>query len=141
MCEYYFDSKNYLSVMCRGEEIVMPAEQTGLVKENYLWKVLLRRGSGPESAYLKVGNSGEFIDKDLAEHAWGPIVSALCRAYDKAPDRSLQRKVAQTFLRFVYSYATYNKSGPILATASYSTFSVARQSVLTITCAVTWIRS
>ncbi|KYN33563.1 Golgi-specific brefeldin A-resistance guanine nucleotide exchange factor 1 [Trachymyrmex septentrionalis] len=82
----------------KGEEIVMPAEQTGLVKENYLWKVLLRRGSGPESMYLKVGNSGEFIDKDLAEHAWAPIVSALCRAYDKAPDRSLQRKVAQTFL-------------------------------------------
>ncbi|KAG5305975.1 GBF1 factor, partial [Pseudoatta argentina] len=82
----------------KGEEIVMPAEQTGLVKENYLWKVLLRRGSGPESMYLKAGNSGEFIDKDLAEHAWAPIVSALCRAYDKAPDRSLQRKVAQTFL-------------------------------------------
>ncbi|EZA59947.1 hypothetical protein DMN91_000370 [Ooceraea biroi] len=82
----------------KGEEIVMPAEQTGLVKDNYLWKVLLRRGSGPESVYLKVGNSGEFIDRDLAEHAWGPIVSALCRAYDKTQDRSLQRKVAQAFL-------------------------------------------
>lgn len=79
----------------------MPAEQTGLVKENYLWKVLLRRGSGLESVYLKVGNSGEFIDRDLAEHAWGPIISALCRAYDKAPDKSLQHKVAQTFFRFV----------------------------------------
>jgi len=79
----------------------MPAEQTGLVKDNYLWKVLLRRGAGPESIYLKVGNFGEFIDRDLAEHAWGPIVSALCRAFDKAPDRSLQRKVALTFLRFV----------------------------------------
>lgn len=101
---------------------MMPAEQTGLVKENYLWKVLLRRGFGPESMYLKVGNSGEFIDKDLAEHAWAPIVSALCRAYDKAPDRSLQRKVAQTFLRFVYSVATYYKFILILAIA-YSLFS------------------
>ncbi|XP_012524648.1 Golgi-specific brefeldin A-resistance guanine nucleotide exchange factor 1 [Monomorium pharaonis] len=82
----------------KGEEIVMPAEQTGLVKENYLWKVLLRRGSGPESMYMKVGNSGEFIDKDLAECAWGPIVSALCRAYDKTPDISLQHKVVTTFL-------------------------------------------
>ncbi|XP_025992136.2 Golgi-specific brefeldin A-resistance guanine nucleotide exchange factor 1 [Solenopsis invicta] len=82
----------------KGEEIVMPAEQTGLVKENYLWKVLLRRGSGPESMYMKVGNSGEFIDKDLAESAWGPIVSALCRAYDKTPDISLQHKVVTTFL-------------------------------------------
>lgn len=82
----------------KGEEIVMPAEQTGLVKENYLWKVLLRRGAGRESLYQKVGNAGEFVDKELAERAWAPIISALCRAYDKAPDRSLQRRVAQTFL-------------------------------------------
>lgn len=84
----------------------MPAEQTGLVKDNYLWKVLLRRGSGPESTYLKIGNSGEFIDRDLAEHAWGPIVSALCRAYDRAPDR-LRSKVSKTFLRFV-TFVRYN---------------------------------
>lgn len=77
----------------------MPAEQTGLIKENYLWKCLLRRGASLESFYVKVGDSGEFIDKDLAERAWAPIISALCRAYDKAPDRTLQRKVAQTFLR------------------------------------------
>lgn len=77
----------------------MPAEQTGLVKENYLWKCLLRRGVSPESSYVRIGNSGEFIDKELAERAWAPIISALCRAYDKAPDRALQRKVAQTFLR------------------------------------------
>lgn len=96
----------YISI--KGEEIVMPAEQTGLVKENYLWKVLLRRGSGPESVYLKVGNSGEFIDRDLAEHAWGPIISALCRAYDKAPDRVLQRKVAQTFLSCAAISAHYS---------------------------------
>jgi len=115
----------------------MPAEQTGLVKENYLWKVLLRRGSGLESVYLKVGNIGEFIDKDLAECAWGPIVSALCRAYDKAPDRSLQRKVAQTFLRFVYFFTNCNKFIPILVTAFYSSLSVARQLVLIIACAVT----
>ncbi|XP_063985366.1 Golgi-specific brefeldin A-resistance guanine nucleotide exchange factor 1 [Diachasmimorpha longicaudata] len=82
----------------KNEEIVMPAEQTGLVKENYLWKVLLRRGSSAESRYLRVGNDGEFVDKDLAERAWAPIISALCRAYDKAPDRALQRRVAQTFL-------------------------------------------
>ncbi|XP_014484038.1 PREDICTED: Golgi-specific brefeldin A-resistance guanine nucleotide exchange factor 1 [Dinoponera quadriceps] len=92
----------------KGEEIVMPAEQTGLVKDNYLWKVLLRRGSGPESAYSKVGNSGDFVDRDLAEYAWGPIVSALCRAYDKAPDRSLKCKVSQTFLSCAAISAHYS---------------------------------
>jgi hypothetical protein len=28
----------------RNEEIVMPAEHSGLVKENYLWKCALKRG-------------------------------------------------------------------------------------------------
>lgn len=79
----------------------MPAEQTGLVKDNYLWKVLLRRGARPETSYFKIGNAGEFVDRELAEQAWAPIISALCRAYDKAPDRSLQRRVAETFIRFV----------------------------------------
>lgn len=79
----------------------MPAEQTGLVKDNYLWKVLLRRGIGPESYYLRVGNCCEFVDKELAEQAWAPIISALCRAYDKVPDKSLQRRVAEAFHRFV----------------------------------------
>lgn len=77
----------------------MPAEQTGLVRENYLWKVLLRRGTGPDSTYLKVGRGGELVDRDLAVHAWAPVVTALCRAYDKAPDRPLQRRVTQAFLR------------------------------------------
>ncbi|XP_034951893.1 Golgi-specific brefeldin A-resistance guanine nucleotide exchange factor 1 [Chelonus insularis] len=82
----------------KNEEIVMPAEQTGLVKENYLWKVLLRRGASQESIYVKVGDAGKFIDKELAEKAWAPIISALCRAYDKAPNRALQRRIANTFL-------------------------------------------
>ncbi|XP_026671490.1 Golgi-specific brefeldin A-resistance guanine nucleotide exchange factor 1 isoform X2 [Ceratina calcarata] len=97
----------------KGEEIVMPAEQTGLVKDNYLWKVLLRRGIGPESYYLKVGNAGEFVDKELAELAWAPIISALCRAYDKAPDRALQRRVAETFLRCASISAHYGMSSDL----------------------------
>ncbi|KZC11781.1 Golgi-specific brefeldin A-resistance guanine nucleotide exchange factor 1 [Dufourea novaeangliae] len=97
----------------KGEEIVMPAEQTGLVKDNYLWKVLLRRGAGPESTYLKVGNNGEFVDKELAEQAWAPIISALCRAYDKAPDRSLQRRVVDTFLGCASISAHYGMSSDL----------------------------
>lgn len=97
----------------KGEEIVMPAEQTGLVKDNYLWKVLLRRGAGLESFYLKVGDCGEFVDKELAEQAWAPIISALCRAYDKAPDRTLQRRVAEAFLRCASISAHYGMSSDL----------------------------
>ncbi|XP_012270062.1 Golgi-specific brefeldin A-resistance guanine nucleotide exchange factor 1 isoform X2 [Orussus abietinus] len=97
----------------KGEEIVMPAEHTGLVRENYLWKVLLRRGAGPESTYLMVGESGEFVDRELAERAWAPIIGALCRAYDKAPDRALQRRVAQAFLSCAAISAHYGMSSDL----------------------------
>ncbi|XP_046623685.1 Golgi-specific brefeldin A-resistance guanine nucleotide exchange factor 1 [Neodiprion virginianus] len=97
----------------KSEEIVMPAEQTGLVKDNYLWKVLLRRGTGPESNYLKVGKGGELVDRDLAVHAWAPVVTALCRAYKESSDRPLQRKVAQAFLRCASISAHYGMSSDL----------------------------
>ncbi|XP_066598661.1 Golgi-specific brefeldin A-resistance guanine nucleotide exchange factor 1 [Prorops nasuta] len=95
-------------VAIRNEEIVMPAEQTGIVRQNYLWKVLLRRGSSSESNYYSVGASGEFVIKELAERAWAPIISALCRAYDKTPDENLQQKISQTFLSCAAISAHYS---------------------------------
>ncbi|KAF7995834.1 hypothetical protein HCN44_006941 [Aphidius gifuensis] len=97
----------------KNEEIVMPAEHTGLLKENYLWKVLLKRGTSNESIYLKVGNNGEAIDKDIAEISWAPIISALCHAYDKSPDRNLQRRIAQTFLSCATICAHYNMNSDL----------------------------
>ncbi|XP_015172335.1 PREDICTED: Golgi-specific brefeldin A-resistance guanine nucleotide exchange factor 1 [Polistes dominula] len=97
----------------KGEEIVMPEERTGLVKDNYLWRMVLRRGTGPESLYLKIGNSNEIADKELAEHAWAPIISALCSAYDKAPNKALQRRVAQAFLSCAAISAHYNTSSDL----------------------------
>lgn len=91
----------------------MPAERTGLVKEDYLWKVLLRRGMGPEGVFLQVANEGKFIDRDLAEQAWPQIISALCRAYDKAPDRSLQQRIAQSFVNCAAISDHYNMSSDL----------------------------
>ena len=67
----------------RSEEIVMPAEQTGLVKENYLWKMLLRRGATKDGHYLQSPNG--LFDRDLFSLAWSPSVSALSCLLDKAP--------------------------------------------------------
>ncbi|OAD60695.1 Golgi-specific brefeldin A-resistance guanine nucleotide exchange factor 1 [Eufriesea mexicana] len=71
------------------------------------------KGIGPESFYLKVGNCGEFVDKELAEQAWAPIISALCRAYDKVPDKSLQRRVAEAFHRCASISAHYGMSSDL----------------------------
>lgn len=50
----------------------MPAEQTGLIRESYLWKVLLRRGATPEGLFHHV--SGATYDKEIFDVVWGPTV-------------------------------------------------------------------
>ncbi|CAN7993472.1 unnamed protein product, partial [Ixodes hexagonus] len=71
----------------KSEEIVMPAEHTGLVRENYLWKVLLRRGAGKAGHFVHVPNG--LLDHDLFTLVWGPTVAALASILDKAPSESL----------------------------------------------------
>lgn len=71
----------------RSEEIVMPAEQTGLVRENYLWKVLLRRGMGKGGIFVHAPNG--LLDHDLFTLVWGPAVAALSFILDKASPESL----------------------------------------------------
>ena len=65
------------------EEIVMPAEQTGLVRENYLWKCVLKRGQ-EDGDFLMAGD-GQF-DHDLFSIVWGPTVAALSYVFDKSTD-------------------------------------------------------
>lgn len=51
----------------------MPAEQTGLVRENYSWKVLLRRGEGNDGDFTHVDSP--IYDKQLFQITWGSTVS------------------------------------------------------------------
>lgn len=53
----------------------MPAEQTGVVRENYLWKVLLRRGEGKDGEFTHVLDP--IYDKQLFQITWGSTVSSL----------------------------------------------------------------
>ena len=73
----------------------MPAEQTGLVKENYLWKVLLHRGNSAAGAYLHAPNG--IVDHDLFQLSWGPTVAALSYVLDKSVDETLTNKAIAGF--------------------------------------------
>lgn len=84
----------------RGEEIVMPAEQTGIVKENYMWKVLLRRGATKDSAYIHVNSDA--YDVDLFALIWAPTIAALSFLFDKADDVNVYRRALQGFERCAY---------------------------------------
>ncbi|KAL3311845.1 hypothetical protein Ciccas_009569 [Cichlidogyrus casuarinus] len=66
----------------RDNEIVMPSEQTGLVKENYLWKCLLNRSQQTSLVYLHL-QPGHF-DAEIFAALCGPLLLALVRVFDRA---------------------------------------------------------
>ncbi|KAK3091515.1 hypothetical protein FSP39_020408 [Pinctada imbricata] len=92
----------------RNEEIVMPAEHTGLVRENYLWKVLLRRGTTKDGSFMHLP-SGSF-DHDLFTLIWGPTVAALSFVFDKSSDDSIIQKAIAGFRKCAMISAHYGMS-------------------------------
>lgn len=69
----------------------MPAEQTGLVRENYLWKVLLRRNKTKDGRFLNV--SGNSHDKDIFQLVWGPTLAALSFIFDRSSDNTYHKSL------------------------------------------------
>lgn len=94
----------------RNDEIVMPAEQTGLVRDNYLWKVLLRKGHSKDGVYLHV-NAGTY-DSELFQLIYGPIVAALSFVFEKSEEQNIYKRVMQGFERcaFIASYFGMTKN-------------------------------
>ncbi|VDL76122.1 unnamed protein product [Nippostrongylus brasiliensis] len=75
----------------KSEEIVMPAEQTGTVKENYLWK------------HAPTG----WNDHDLFSIAWGPAVAALTYVFDKSEHDVILQKALNGFRKCASIAAHY----------------------------------
>ncbi|XP_067141452.1 Golgi-specific brefeldin A-resistance guanine nucleotide exchange factor 1 [Centruroides vittatus] len=96
----------YVSI--RNEEIVMPAEQSGLVRENYLWKVLLRRGSGKEGSFIHTPDG--VFDHDLFSLIWGPTVAALSYVFDKSTEATIIQKSISGFRKCAMISAHYGMS-------------------------------
>ncbi|XP_031640061.1 Golgi-specific brefeldin A-resistance guanine nucleotide exchange factor 1 isoform X2 [Contarinia nasturtii] len=81
----------------KNDEIIMPAEQTGLVRENYLWKVLLRRNKTKDGRYLRV--NGAAVDKDIFQLVWGPTLAALSFMFDRSSIESTYHKSLIAFTK------------------------------------------
>merc|ERR1719158_2674850 len=91
----------------RNDEIVMPQEQTGLVKENYLWKLLLSRSMEEEDFILM--DNGMF-DHNLFGLTWGPAVAALSYIFDKSSEPEVLRRVLDGFSKCAMIAAHYAMS-------------------------------
>uniref|UniRef100_A0A3Q0RF72 Golgi-specific brefeldin A-resistance guanine nucleotide exchange factor 1 n=1 Tax=Amphilophus citrinellus TaxID=61819 RepID=A0A3Q0RF72_AMPCI len=92
----------------KNEEIVMPDEQTGIVKENYVWSVLLHRGTSPEGIFLHLP-SGSY-DHDLFTMTWGPTIAALSYVFDKSLDDVIIQKAITGFRKCAMIAAHYGFS-------------------------------
>lgn len=92
----------------RTEEIVMPAERSGKIKENYEWKVLLRRAGTPEGKYIY--GIGSSFDQDLFLIIWGPTVAALSYVYDNGLEKSVVQKAVVGFRKCALISAHYSLS-------------------------------
>ncbi|XP_028278426.1 Golgi-specific brefeldin A-resistance guanine nucleotide exchange factor 1 isoform X1 [Parambassis ranga] len=92
----------------KNEEIVMPDEQTGLVKENYVWSVLLHRGASPEGLFLHLPPSS--YDHDLFTMTWGPTIAALSYVFDKSLDENILQKAITGFRKCAMIAAHYGFS-------------------------------
>ncbi|CAJ1057648.1 Golgi-specific brefeldin A-resistance guanine nucleotide exchange factor 1 isoform X6 [Xyrichtys novacula] len=95
-------------VAIKSEEIVMPDEQTGLVKENYVWSVLLHRGATPEGVFLHLPPGS--YDHDLFTMTWGPTIAALSYVFDKSLDDNILQKAITSFRKCAMIAAHYGFS-------------------------------
>lgn len=107
--------------MFRTEEIIMPAEQSGLVRENYVWKVLLRKGSSKDGLYYHV--NGSQFDSELFSLIFGPIVAALSFVFDKSEEAPIFNKAITGFQKCAQISAHFNMTKNVdMLIASLSKF-------------------
>ncbi|XP_069741695.1 Golgi-specific brefeldin A-resistance guanine nucleotide exchange factor 1 isoform X1 [Narcine bancroftii] len=92
----------------KNDEIVMPEEQTGFVRDNYIWNILLNRGSSTEGIFLHVP-PGSF-DLDLFTMTWGPTIAALSYVFDKSLDETIIQKAISGFRKCAMISAHYGLS-------------------------------
>ena len=90
----------------REEEIVMPAEQTGPVRDNYLWKCLMRRAARAEYVHAPAGA----LNHEVFGVVWGQTVAALCFVYDRSGEGAVVARAIEGFGKCAQVAAAYGMS-------------------------------
>ncbi|XP_066139607.1 Golgi-specific brefeldin A-resistance guanine nucleotide exchange factor 1 [Euwallacea fornicatus] len=92
----------------KDDEIVMPSEHGGLIRENYLWKVLLRKGGSSEGDYYHIP-PGTY-DSELFNLIYGSLVSALSFIYDRSEEIPVYKHVMNGFEKCALVAANFGMS-------------------------------
>jgi brefeldin A-resistance guanine nucleotide exchange factor 1 len=89
----------------KSDEIVMPAEHTGLVRESYLWKLMLKRSSTTGDKFLHTP-SGSY-NYDIFTLVWGQTMAALSFVFEKSNYDLVIQKSIQGFSKCARIAAHY----------------------------------
>uniref|UniRef100_A0A0N5A190 SEC7 domain-containing protein n=1 Tax=Parastrongyloides trichosuri TaxID=131310 RepID=A0A0N5A190_PARTI len=92
----------------KHNEIVMPAEQTGVVKLNYEWKLLLRRSETYEGKFYHAPVG--WNDQDLFSIIWGAATASLSFIFDKCDQESMMSKSLNGYRKCASIAAHYGMS-------------------------------
>ena len=102
-----FDEKMLTEIYnaIKSDEIVMPAEHSGLVRESYLWKLMLKRSSasGEKFAHVPTGS----YNYDIFTLVWGQTVAALSFVFEKSNYDLIIQKSIQGFSKCARIAAHY----------------------------------
>ncbi|ERL94183.1 hypothetical protein D910_11465 [Dendroctonus ponderosae] len=79
----------------KNDEIVMPSEHGGLIRENYLWKILLKKSASKEGEYYHIP-PGTY-DSELFRVIYEPLVSALSFIFEQSEDIAIYKHVMSGF--------------------------------------------
>ncbi|CAF2709471.1 unnamed protein product [Rotaria sp. Silwood2] len=89
----------------KSDEIVMPTEHTGHVRESYLWKLMLKRSSTTGEKFLHVP-SGSY-NYDIFTLVWGQTMAALSFVFEKSNYDLVIQKSIQGFSKCARIAAHY----------------------------------
>ena len=93
----------------RSEEIVMPAEHTGLVREAYLWKLMLKQSNIPGAARFRHTPTGSY-NYDIFTLLWRQTVAALSFVFEKSNYDLVIEKSTQGFTKCARIAGYYSMS-------------------------------
>lgn len=92
----------------KSEEIVMPTEQSGHIRESYLWKLILKRSSISTDKFQHVPTGS--YNHDIFTLVWGQTMAALSFVFEKSSYDVIIQKSIQGFSKCARIAAHYSMS-------------------------------
>ena len=89
----------------KSDEIVMPTEQTGLIRETYLWRLMLKRSAAAGEKFIHVPVGA--YNYDIFTLVWGQTMAALSFVFEKSNYDLVVQKSIQGFSKCARIAAHY----------------------------------